>query len=271
MPNTARMRWPFPKEGQDPWFTAFLGMVNAMDSSGFTDRENDAVVLMEGGTFTFTASSGVITWSGTIEILAAITGFTWRLAPGSISLGEGEILYITATRSPSGNIVLTPKKSNQLPNTDEALFLAIRKGARTFWRNGRVLATGDAIQLFNQSTAAGTGGLKTVALTLNDTIPDPTFRVAGTYILDSDDFLGVNFTAVANVSNGTTSGEIQLFNLTDVTQEALLTFTELVPTRKETGSLSLPSGLKTYEARIRLVGGSGPSDLLFATWVGFEI
>lgn len=160
MPFSTRMKWPFPREGQDPWFDPFNSMVQAMDTSGFASRENDAIALMNGGILAFNSSTGLVSWDGTIEVLAGLSGFVWQIAPSQISLQEGDVLFIDAPRAPTGNVVLSPKKASRVPNTDRAIFLAVRRGGVVFWRNGKVLVDGESIKLFEVS---GGGAVISVA------------------------------------------------------------------------------------------------------------
>jgi hypothetical protein len=155
------MNWPFPSEGQDPWFDAFQGLVNALDASSFAHRENDPVVLMEGGLVSWDASTGVLDWAGTIEINASITGFRWNLPTDSINLQEGQLLYVEITRSPTDNKTVTSQISTQLPSTDTTLFLALRRNNRIYWRNGKVLNDGDSINVFEVSGGGGGGEVNT--------------------------------------------------------------------------------------------------------------
>lgn len=139
MPFSTRMKWPFPREGQDPWFDAFEGFVQVLDNSGFASREDRHITLQQGGLISFDGDTGVLSWAANIEIVAAITGFRWEIATGSIVLSEGEMFYVDIPRAPTKNTVVVAKKSNQVPSTDQALFIAMRRDDRIYFRDGFIL------------------------------------------------------------------------------------------------------------------------------------
>lgn len=171
MPNSSRMKWSYPAEGADPWFTAFQAMVNAMDTSGFASREDRQLILMEGGVFSFSSTTGILTWSLPLEILAGITGFRWAVAAGSVTLQEGEMIYVDLVRAPTQNRTLTLTVTSQIPSTDVACFIAIRRNNKIYFRDGRILisdieseiigSTGNSISMIIPSPNSVTGDVET--------------------------------------------------------------------------------------------------------------
>lgn len=111
------------------------------------------------------------------------------------------------------------------------------------------------------AAAGGGGGAENTTIALNEQSADTAWFAVGSVPLDPDDFQGleIRFTAVANVSAAQAAGDVQLYNLTDGGQTALLSYTETVPTRKESAVLQLPAGTKIYETRIKRTAG-GASD-----------
>lgn len=150
MPFSRRMSWTYPAEGQDPWYDRFESFVNALDASGFASREDRHVILMEGGLFSFSASTGVLSWAGTIELLAAITGFRWTIAPGNITLAEGDMCYVDVSRAPSQNTALTLVKVTQVPSSDNAVFICIRRNGRVYFRGGYILLSDVPVELISR-------------------------------------------------------------------------------------------------------------------------
>lgn len=271
MPNkSTRMKWSFPSEGSNPWYEAFNAMVSAMDASGYASREDRHLVMMEGGTVTFTATTGLVTWSSPIEILGAITGFRWSISAGSISLLDGEMLYVDLSRSPTKDTSVTLTKASKVPSSDEALFLAIRRNNRVYWRDGKVLQNGDSVELF-QTTGIPVAGAGLTPLAINESTPDATYLVVGALEIDNADFATADFVALGNVSSISLDGDIQLYNLTAGSALATLNFTESAPTQKSSTGLNLAAGANIYEIRIRLTNGSTQNDLLFCRWAGLDL
>lgn len=173
MPKTSKMQWPYPTENQDPWWEAFEALMASMDASGYASREDRSIVMMEGGTFTFNAGAETITWSSAILVLSPITGLLMSIGvPTSpVELKEGMALYVNLVRAAQSTSNLTALSSYQVPGTDQAYILAMRKNGRVYFRNGVVLndstpATvlqdpttgGSAITAPKQDEHAGTGG-----------------------------------------------------------------------------------------------------------------
>jgi hypothetical protein len=118
----------------------------------------------------------------------------------------------------------------------------------------------------------GGGGNNMVALAINTSTDQASAVVSGALGLAGSFFttMNTNFVATGYVANGSLTGTIVLYNLTDSVAMATLTFTELISTRKS-ASVSLNSASKMYEVRISVTGGSSPSDRVFCTWAGIEV
>lgn len=157
MPNSPRMRWPYPGRDTDPWFETFLDMLQGLDASGFASREDRQLILGGGGTASFEASTGTVSWTAPIEIFSPIGGFILSIPAGSIVLENGEVLYVTLSRSPTQNVTLSTAKAANVPNTDDAFALAIRRGSNVFWRHGIKLGDGESIDLFVGGGGSGSG------------------------------------------------------------------------------------------------------------------
>jgi len=63
---------------------------------------------------------------------------------------------------------------------------------------------------------------------------------------------------------------VELYNLTDATSESILTFTELVSTRKSSAALTLNAAEKMYEIRFKVTGSGGPAERVVCMWAGLE-
>lgn len=159
MPTSPRIRLPYPDEDSSPWNEVFKAMVEAIDLSLYSHREDRNTIFSGGGNMSFTASSGVLTWAEDIDLLAAFTGYRWRIqGPGSIALLDSQLAYLTIARAPQSLAVYTLTVGNVTPNEprgDDQYIICYRKGSKLYFRNGKALGDGQTADIF-ESSGAGT-------------------------------------------------------------------------------------------------------------------
>lgn len=155
MPTTPRIKIPYPSSNKDNWYNDFVSMINAVDSSLYASREDRNLILMGGGTISFSISGdvGTLTWDDTIEILSASTGFIWEIPADSIELNDNELFYVTLTRSPIENVELDPEQADVITSSDDKLVIGVFKTDRVYFRNGDVIFDGESFDLFSSSTS----------------------------------------------------------------------------------------------------------------------
>lgn len=161
MPNTPRMRWAYPRQNQNPWYGPFVDFTGGVDASVYALTEDRNALAAGGGTFTYVASSGQVTWDATIEVLAAFSGFLWQVPAGSVFLQEGQVFFVELPRAPSDNVDLAPQVASNLSavtSIDSAYVLAFRRLGKVYFRNGRSMADGDAFEVFETTGSGGGGG-----------------------------------------------------------------------------------------------------------------
>jgi hypothetical protein len=272
MANTPRMGWPLVSEFRDPWIRDFNQLVTAQENSAFAAREDRHLIMRGGGTFTFSAIANTIEWEDVWEMLAAISGFLWRIQPPTspIDLEDGETLYAELVRRPTNNVNVPVAAASQVPSSDAHIALAFRKGDKVYFRNGAVLDDGVPANVIENPS--GAGDFDNLPLATNESTDQATFQVIGSFELDATEHDSVQFSTVANVTDGALTGEIQLFNLTDA--GAVITHTypgTLTPASTVSAVLSLPAGPRLYEVRHRVTGGTPPNDRIVTSWAGFKI
>lgn len=144
--TTPRMLAPFPSRETDPWFDAFVDYVNAVDSSQYAYREDRNSIFSGGGTLSWNATTGVLSWDAPISILAAVTGYLWQITAGSdvIDSTEGIIFYATLDRGPGSNTNVAIATINKLGSIspDNVMVIAVRIGTTLYFRTGLVLEDG---------------------------------------------------------------------------------------------------------------------------------
>lgn len=98
-----------------------------------------------------------------------------------------------------------------------------------------------------------------------------TYKVAGGISFNASGYTTVKFITLASVSNIGLTGEIVLYNITDATTVITHTYTVTDLTNITSLGLSLPSSLKTYEVRHRVLSGTVVSDLITTLWAGLYL
>ena len=155
MPNTHRMNWPYPAEDQRPWFDIFERMILLIDQSAYARIEDSSFLLMGGGTVEWTASTSTLQWSSAIELIATQTAGILQIAAGSIVLTEGAIFYITVPRGTSGTVTVNALKGNTMPTSDDVVMVAIRRGGKIYFRNGRMLDDTESGTIYVNTSTIG--------------------------------------------------------------------------------------------------------------------
>jgi len=270
MTSTNKMLWPYPNKDSDPWFAGFESMTGAMDASGYAAREDRNILISGGGTVSFVASTGLLTWSAAIVLMSPISGYKLTLPAGSAVLVDGASLYVNVVRAPTGNSSLASFVSAQVPNTDSAMLLAVRNGAAVYFRNGSEVGDGQSKTLFSSGgLQTGSSLISIVKMATRESHGSDTALVCGGDALDPVAFDIPGFTktmvfrAVAANGDIGLSTTVKLYNLTDSDLIATLTFTSTSPTKMDavltqgTGVGQIDPGYKIYEIRIALGAPSG--------------
>jgi len=145
VPDTSRLKWPYPDAKQSSWFDTFVSMLGAMDASVYSALESRNDILTTEGTVTWDASTNTLTWASALILRSAITAGLWSVPAGSLAVGDGQLLAVTLTPGPLGTVTASLTAVSSISgasgiNTD--LILALRSGSRLWFRNGWVLQTG---------------------------------------------------------------------------------------------------------------------------------
>lgn len=270
MTTTNKMLWPYPTKDSDPWFAGFESMTGAMDASGYAAREDRNILISGGGTVSFTASSGLLTWSAGIVLMSPISGFKLTLPAGSATLVDGAQLYVNATRAPTGNLSLAPFVAPQVPNTDSAMLLAVRNGSAVYFRNGSEVGDGQSKTLFSSGgLQTGSALVTVIKLSTRESHGSDTALVCGADAFNPVAFDMPGFTksmvfrAVASNGDIGLTNTVQLYSITDSDVIATLSFTSTAVAKMEavltqgTGAGQVDPVEKIYEVRIALGAPSG--------------
>ena len=285
MADSPRMGWPYPDENTDPWFDAFVSMVNAMDTSVYGEREDINLIITGGGNVSFNSSTGVLAWSATINLTSAVTGFLWQLPPGSVTLANGQYAYVSLIRAPTSNVTLSMNVGSQIPSGNNGLAICILSNGVVNFRNGAILLNGQSRPIFS-STGIGegigsTGQVLVYPHTIltNQSVAISSLQVIGDYYFDpavltvTDTTSAVVFSCVAYQTNSYLVGTVNLMNLTDSTLVTSITIptNTLSPTYFTSAPLTLPGTPKIYEIQASLANIATSDDQLNLQWAGFKV
>ncbi|CAB4203531.1 hypothetical protein UFOVP1382_145 [uncultured Caudovirales phage] len=159
MPQTTRMGIPYPKADEDPWYDNFVAAMAAIDGSFFASFEDRNLFVTHGGTVAWDATTSSLSVGSTLYVTVPSTGQRQSLAAATWSLADGEMLVVYISRGATEASALMAAVMPSVDPADAALVLAIRAGNKVYFRNGRVLETGDSAQVFEGETGGGGGAV----------------------------------------------------------------------------------------------------------------
>lgn len=160
MANSPRMRWPYPSAGVDPWYDAFEDMVSAQDASDYALNEAKNIILSGGGTLSWSAVSGELSWTAPIVLNSAGSGYLESIPAGNVSVpADGMFGYVSFLPSPQSNATLTMQIASATPahDPDNSFLVFRRREGRLFFRNGAVLQDGESAAIIDDGPTAGSG------------------------------------------------------------------------------------------------------------------
>ena len=210
MPNTNKMQWPFPAKDRDPWFETFEQMATAMDSSGYAAREDRQIIMGGGGDVTFDSGTGNLTWAAALDFYSLIAGFKISVAAATVVIGDGEVVYLNLNRSPTQNTSVSVAAANQVPNTNDAMALAVRVGTTVYWRHGSKIESGETVNIFGVPGSANQGDTYEREATFG--VPNGAFLGESTLgrVMIAGSLIGVSAEVTEAVTGGTITVNVKV-------------------------------------------------------------
>lgn len=159
---TPQNEYPFPSEFDEPYYSTIRSYFLATDMADWALAENHNLIWSGGGAFSWNATTGVLTWSTTVEIRTKTTVWvTSVLGPplpgGQVTLQDGETSFFQHPRLLVSNrtVSLTVGPITQLPGVrlHDITMFATRIGTTVFFADGKSLKDGESGEIFG----AGTG------------------------------------------------------------------------------------------------------------------
>lgn len=206
---TPRMSWPFPSEFQDPWYDAFVSLLQAIDASAYAAREDRNMIMMGGGSITLNSTTGLLSWSAPFNLFSGPTGLIWVIPAGSVTIADGQMFSCQVTRNPQGNITQTLTVAAKVPNDDNSVVIGVRQGGVVYFRNGTNTASSGADVDSWNVTAIKTVGASYNAVA-NDFVRANGSGGALTIVLPTAIGISGQQVAVKDVGGGNTSGNINI-------------------------------------------------------------
>lgn len=154
--------YPIPAEFEEPYYPTIKAYFLATDAGDWALAENGNLIWSGGGSFSWSATTGVLTWSNAVSLRSKTTVFSFTIAGppapgGTITLQDGESAYFQVPRLLVANqlVSLNIGPITQIPGVrlhDIRLF-ATRIGSTVYFADGKSLKDGESGELFG----AGTG------------------------------------------------------------------------------------------------------------------
>jgi hypothetical protein len=200
-------QYPTPAEFEEPYFPTIKSYFLATDAGDWALAENGNFIWAGGGSFSWSAVTGIVTWSNSVTIRSKTTVFSFTIAGppapgGTITLQDGESAYFQAPRLLVSNqlVSLIIGPITQIPGArlhDIRLF-ATRIGSTVYFADGKSLKDGESGELFG----AGTGSTVQPHEHQPDKIIEP--PAAGTSVIDLNiiSFAPANLKRVRLFRNG---------------------------------------------------------------------
>jgi hypothetical protein len=236
-------------------------MLQEMDFSGYASREDRQLILGGSSVWTFTVA-GNLSWDAALDILCTITGLRCTLPAGNVDLEDGEALYVSLTRNPRTNVILTAQVGS-VPSSDNDYVICVRFGDTVYFRTGLALSAGSSVPLLLPASSLSTvwaGGRETWN-------SEATPLISGAFAFNPSDYnisTGLVFRAMAANGNPSLTNYVRLWNVTDDEQVAQLEFTT-TEIAKDEATLVIGSGpgeIDTTEHvyEVRTILGATPTD-----------
>jgi len=241
VPNSDKMLWPYPNKDTDPWFDIFESMVTAMDSSGYSAREDRSIIWSGGGDVTWDAGSNTLTWPLPFVAFSMIAGFKLTIPAGSVTIADGEVLYVTLTRSPTTNVSIGVVPATSVPNTNEAMAVAVRTGTTVYFRWGSKIETGETLNLFAVS-GGGNSDVYEREATFGVPLGSSTDEATLGRIIVFGSVVGLSAELTRPVTTGTVTVNLKVNGITKMTVQLSLTNTTFIQATAAPGVVPIASG-----------------------------
>jgi hypothetical protein len=211
------MIWPFPDKDSDPWFENFESMVTAMDSSGYASREDRNIIFGGGGDVSWDSGTGTLTWVAPIVVYSMIAGYKLSIPAGFVIVPDTKVIYANLTRSPLANASLAVATASTVPNTNDAIAIAVRVGSTIYFRWGSKIENGETLNLFGVPGTGAASDLYERAATFGVPIGASSDEATLGRILVAGSLIGVSAEITLPVTAGTVTVNVKVNSIVKLT------------------------------------------------------
>ena len=159
---TPRMSYPYPSEGEQPFFTVYQAGEFARDASHYAHSENHNFVLAGGGTFSWDAGTSTLSWTDPIFILGFATNNFLTIDAQSVVIEDGQVVFFNVLRLLKTNPTIPLEIGSRIEKSGvrlhDLMLFAARVGDTIYFPFGKSMQDGDAGTLYGGGLAGGGGG-----------------------------------------------------------------------------------------------------------------
>tara|TARA_R110000824_G_scaffold79273_3_gene199762 strand:+ start:575 stop:1462 length:888 start_codon:yes stop_codon:yes gene_type:complete len=164
---TPRMLYPYPSDREQPFFTSYKAGELARDASHWAHSENHNLVFAGGGTWTWDAGAGVLSWTDDVLILGFTTKQFMTIPAQSITVEDGEVVFFNVLRllQTSMNVDLETAATIGKAGVrlHDLMLFATRIGDVVYFPGFNSMVDGDVGVLYGGGIPSGGGGGGTVS------------------------------------------------------------------------------------------------------------
>jgi hypothetical protein len=159
---TPRMLYPYPSDREQPFFTSYKAGELARDASHWAHSENHNLVFAGGGTWTWDAGAGVLSWTDDVLILGFTTKQFMTIPAQSITVEDGEVVFFNVLRllQTSTNVDLETAATIGKAGVrlHDLMLFATRIGDVVYFPGFNSMVDGDVGVLYGGGIPSGGGG-----------------------------------------------------------------------------------------------------------------
>lgn len=155
--ESPRLGIPYPSARARSWYEDFVSFVTAVDAALFAALGLPHLLRSGGGTISWNAGTGTLSWGDAFVFSMPTTGFQWTLPAGSVIVPDGSFVVFAVTHGVTANVTVAAVVTTTITDHTSAIVLCRRLGSTILFHGGhlivgtRSVAAGD---LFGQALTA---------------------------------------------------------------------------------------------------------------------
>lgn len=154
--SSPRLSIQYPSTADLQWHPIFRSMVEQIDAWLNASVEDRNLFLYGGGSISFTASTGELSFTEDFFLVTPSTGSQQRISAdvSPVTLRPSGAMWImSVTRSSTAAREVTPTVARQIPPATGSVLVAYRSGDAVYFRNGVVVRDGATVTFESAGTS----------------------------------------------------------------------------------------------------------------------